>query len=609
MRGKRFAATTAGLLMMVALAATACGDDDPAGPQPATPATGLQATVEEISETEADVTVSWTPGDDLESQRVVLSASGSSPLEADVDASADEHTFEDVARGTTYSAQVYSIGADGDETGSPAITVDVPAADDPVVQVYEDILSNTTWTSDKVYVLSGPIFVGRDVGADGSDPDGVSATLTIEPGTTILGDVDPPQGARGSFLVVSRGSRLVADANANRSDPDVRPDPEDVIVFTSSASRGERARGDWGGLVINGRAPINSGDEAAGEGESGFYGGDDPEDDSGILRGVRIEFAGDDVTATDQLNGIAYQGVGAGTTVDYVQVHYNVDDGTEPFGGAVSQTHMVMTGIGDDSFDGTDGYRGFMQFAIAQQRADDADQGFEYSGSGDDPSASPKSTAVVANVTLVGAGVDLGTGEIAAEGDESDIGVLLREGANFRVFNTIAVGFGDSGFCVEGAVAAQNADNRLGGSTTPDDVLRFESSILWNNVDPDDAAENFADACGSGYDNQGFFEESGFDNMVADPGLPDEAFSIGSMTNPPNFVPAAMPDGYTPFDASTLNDDEGLVMPADGRTLQATDYAGAVAPGTAPEDAWYHGWTVWATDGSDSRPGLAEIGS
>lgn len=604
---KRFTALVG--VLAAGLIATSCEDDDPVGPEPVTAATNLQATVAEISDDEASVTITWTPGDNLASQRVTLVAGGATPVEQEVDAAAAEAVFDDVGRGVTYSAQVFSIGADGDEAASAALTVEVPSPDDPIVHVYDDVLANTTWTSDRVYVLHGPIFIGRDVGADGTNDDGIEATLTIEPGTTILGlpQSQLSQGVRGSYIVVSRGSRIIADANANRSDPDVRPSPEDVIVFTSAKDRGERARGDWGGLVINGRAPINSGEEAAGEGESGFYGGPDEDDSSGILRGVRVEFAGDDVTATDQLNGIAFQGVGAGTTVDYVQVLYNVDDGTEPFGGTVSQTHMVMTGIGDDSFDGTDGYKGFMQYAIAQQRSDDADQGFEYSGNGDDPAASPKSTAVVANVTLVGAGVELGSGEIHAEGDESDIGVLIREGGNWRVFNTIAVGFGASGFCVEGAVAGQNADNRAGGSTTPDDVLRFESSILWSNVDPADDTQNFADACGGGYDNQGFFEAAGFNNVIADPMLPDAAFSIGSADSPPDFIPTAMPDGYTAFDVSTLNDGPGLVMPGDGRTLEATDYAGAVEPGTAPEDAWYYGWTAWAKDGGDSRPGVDEI--
>ncbi len=379
------------------------------------------------------------------------------------------------------------------------------------------IASDRTLSADTTYLLDGPVFVGEDCGIDGSASGCNAVTLTIEPGTTLMGLSTPGDpDVRGSFLTVTRGSQIIADAHH----PDFggsgvceKPAESDVIVFTSDQPAGSRARGDWGGLVLNGQAPLNTGDEAQGEGDSGLYGGNDENDSSGVLRGVRVEFAGDDVTATDQLNGIAFQGVGAGTTVCYAQVAYNVDDGTEPFGGTVSQTHMVMTGIGDDSFDGTDGWQGFLQFGIAQQRADDADQGFEFSTEGDDPSATPPSSAVVANVTLVGAGVSLGTGEIAAEGGESDIGILFREGGNYRIFNTIAVGFGASGLDVEGAQTAQNADNRyFGESTAPEDILRLESSILWSNVSQGDGDDNFADASGDGYaqgENRAFFLSGG----------------------------------------------------------------------------------------------------
>ncbi len=297
--------------------------------------------------------------------------------------------------------------------------------------------------------------------------------------------------------------------------------------------------------------------------------------------------------------------MGSGTTVDYIQVHYNVDDGTEPFGGSVAQTHMVMTGIGDDSFDGTDGYQGFIQFGIVQQRGDEADQGFELSNNGDTEDATPHSTAVIANVTAIGARDAVVSGDIA--GAESDMGILHREGSYWRIFNTIVQGFGKAGFCVEGDQARANADARVGGSADVDRTLRTESTILWDNkaASDTDADANFADDCGGPYtqaENEAFFETAGFNNMVADPGFAASAFDAGSMSSPPDFTLSGMPADYTAFDVSTLNDAPGLVMPADGRELVATTYAGAIEPGTALEDAWYYGWTVWAADGSDSRP-------
>ncbi|MFW6200112.1 MAG: fibronectin type III domain-containing protein [Gemmatimonadota bacterium] len=584
----------------------ACDDDNGNGTGPTVPSapTGLDYSVGGDG---TSVTVTWTAGSGADSYEVVVDAPDEDPRTETVDGSESSATITGLTRGVTYTAQVTAINDAGEATSS-AINFTIPAEEPSFVRITGDIEEDMTFTSDKFWILDGPVFVGRDVGPDGTAADGKSVTLTIEPGTTILGDPQPPQGTRSSYLTVSRGSKIIADANANRTDESARPNPEDVIVMTSLNPPGQRARGDWGGLIVNGRGQLNTGVEASGEGDSGFYGGDD-DDSSGILRGVRVEFAGDNITTTDQLNGIAFQGTGSGTIVDYVQVHYNTDDGTEPFGGAVTQTHMVMSGIGDDSFDGTDGWRGFMQFGLAQQRNDDADNGFEFSTGGDNDQGTPKSMAVVANVTLVGAGQDLGTGEINI-GAESDHGILMREGTNFRLFNIIATGFGgggESGFCVEDSQSKANADTRLGGSDDPNETLRVENSVVWSNGDIGGGDHNFCDASGDGgytvAENKAFWEDAAFGNVIADPNLPDEAFSIGSQSSPPNFVPTAAPSGYTAFDASSLNGATGLVMPSGDNTatLQDAAYAGALEPGTALEDAWYYGWTVWTVDGSDSR--------
>jgi len=495
----------------------------------------------------------------------------------------------------------FGLSACSDDNGTEP-TLDTPNAPATFVEVTTDILGNTTWTKDKVWVLMQPIFVGVDCGADGQDPDCVPATLTIEPGTTVVGKTDLPQGVRGAYLVINRGSRIIADANAQRSDKNARPNPADVIVFTSDKPRGERDRGDWGGLVINGRASTNAGNEAEGEGDSGFYGGNDDNDSSGILRGVRIEFAGDRVTPTDELNGLAPQGVGAGTTIDYVQIHYNVDDGTEPFGGTVSMTHIVSTGIGDDTFDGTDGYRGFMQFIIGQQRGDDGDKGFEISNDGEKADRTPRSTAVLANATMIGGNELVQSGEIG--GAKGTHGVQFREASHYRLYNSILRDFGGAGFCVEHPATAANADNRLAGQTDPQTTLSVEGVILWNNGAADDSDMNFQDC--SGYTlarNKTFFMHAGFNNMLVDPMLRAGYNRIGSQTDPPDIIASAVPNGYTAVDVSAIPvDGTNLVAPTDGRALVKTDYPGAVAPGTALEDAWYYGWTVWSIDGSDSRP-------
>ena len=582
--------------LLVAFSVAACDDGEvfPTGPDIPSAPTGVAALANGTS-----VTVSFTPGASATSHRVVLTASGEADRVETTTSSSVE--FSGLTYSLTYAATVYAVNSAG-EAAAPAVTVTI---DDPVetfVEVSTDILSNVTWTADKVWVLTQPIFVGVDCGVDGSAASCVEATLTIEPGTTIVGKTDLPQGVRGAYLVINRGSKIVADATDG---VDRAPTEAETIVFTSDKAKGDRARGDWGGLIINGRAQTNAGAEAEGEGDSGLFGGNLDTDNSGILRGVRIEFAGDDVTPTDQLNGIALQGVGSGTTISYLQIHYNVDDGVEPFGGTVSIDHLVVTGIGDDSVDGTDGYRGFMQFIVGQQRGDAADNGMELSNDGEDADRSPKSTAVIANATMVGAG--FGSGEITLA-NNGDRGVQFREGSHYRVYNSIFTGFGDAGFCVENAGTVTAANNRFpGGQTDPKTTLSIEGSVVWNNAAAEGDDLNFEACSGlSQQENKDFFLNAAFNNLVADPLLRTGYDSFGSMMSPPDIIASDLPAGYTPFDLSSVAlDDDNLFAPTDGRTLVSTSYPGAVEPGTALNEAWFYGWTVWTEDGSDSRANQA----
>lgn len=580
-----------GVVSVASLSATACGDDDDPmqpDPVPGTPSVSITVAGQTL-------TVTWSAVSGATSYDVTLSAAGESDQTAN-GVTGTETVFSNLTPATTYLASVVARNSSGAGSAGTALAA-TELEPETVVQVTSDILTNTTWTSDKTYVLNQPTFIGVDCGTDGAKAGCTAATLTIEPGTTIVGKTDIPQGVRGAYLVVSRGSQLIADATGGQ---DRAPTAEEVIVFTSDKPRGQRASEDWGGLIVNGQAPTNSGDEATGEGDSGLYGGTDVNDSSGILRGVRIEYAGDDVTPADQLNGLALQGVGAGTTISYVQIHYNQDDGIEPFGGTVSVDHLVVSGIGDDSVDGTDGYRGFMQFIIGQQRGANADQGMELSNNGDLGTATPATTAVVANATMIGANANRVTGDIA--GAESDHALELREGSNYRVYNSIFTGFGDSGLCIRDAQTIVNANNRIAGQTTPATTLAVEGVIMWNNGGPGAETGNF-NPCGGGSTtalNQTFFNTAGFNNMLADPGFDASAFNAGTASSPPNFTVTAMPAGYTAFDLSSITADGTTLIPSvDGRTLVDTDYAGAIEPGAA---GWHEGWTIWSTDGSDSRP-------
>lgn len=279
-----------------------------------------------------------------------------------------------------------------------------------VCTVTGPILEDTTFTADKQWVLAGGVFVGDD-----TDPTAAPATLTIEPGTTVFGDT-----ATLSFLLITRGSRLVADGTEDAP-----------IVFTSAADVGSRVRGHWGGIVINGQAPVNgcAGDPCTLQGEAGTgtYGGSDVDDDSGVVRYVRIEFPGKLIDDENELNGIALQGVGRGTTIDFVQVHMGADDCIEFFGGTVDAKHLVCTGIGDDNLDWTFGWTGRLQYLVAQQAEDAGERGIEADNNEDNFSLTPVSDPVISHMTLIGNGT-------------AD-GVKLRRGTRATIHNAVIAGF------------------------------------------------------------------------------------------------------------------------------------------------------------------------
>jgi hypothetical protein len=292
------------------------------------------------------------------------------------------------------------------------------SCDNNICFVSGQILADTTWTADNEYLLQGGVEVG-----DGVDP----VVLTIEPGTTIYGE-----NSSGGMLVVHRNSKLMAEGTADAP-----------IVFTSSLEDGSRARGDWGGIILNGNAPLNVCDgvadapdpcEANGEGGTGTFGGNDPADNSGVLTYVRVEFAGSLISPENELNGIAFQGVGSGTTLDYIQVHRNDDDGVEFYGGTADISHLVVSGVGDDGLDWTDGWQGSAQYVVIHTYGD-GDQGIEADNNGENNDAEPRSNPSISNVTIVG---------IPNEGEgKPDLGILVREGTAGSFESVLVQGFMD----------------------------------------------------------------------------------------------------------------------------------------------------------------------
>jgi hypothetical protein len=277
-----------------------------------------------------------------------------------------------------------------------------------------------------------------------------NAALTIEAGTRIVGN-----GSTIGTLVISQSGQIFANGRADAP-----------IVFTSDQPAGSRGRANWGGLIINGDAPINvPGGTAFGEGDTGVYGGSNPDDSSGVLRYVRVEYAGIEFSPDNELNGIAFQGVGRGTVAEFLQVHFNKDDGIEMFGGTVDVKYAIVTGIGDDSFDWTEGWQGRGQFWIAQQHGDDADQGFEADNSAENNDLLPRSNPTIYNFTLIG-------DPDFDQGAESDEGMLIREGTAATLKNGVILGFKEVGFNIDGDSTFSVAEQ--GG-------LVMENLVFFNN--------------------------------------------------------------------------------------------------------------------------------
>ncbi len=319
---------------------------------------------------------------------------------------------EDWTQGWTVSGSVNFV--EQPSFGCPEGTLDnaETLGGSTVCELEGTITSALTLTSSNVYKLVGKVTVGDEAN---------STTLKIQAGATVFGGTD------FDFLVISQGSRI--EAKGTRSAP---------VTFTAQADLEgtadiENDRGLWGGLVINGYAPINDCPEGAaggtaactkeGEANSGTFGGDDPTDSSGILNYVVVKYAGSNVDPENQLNGIAFQGVGSGTEVNYVQVHNNLDDGVEFFGGTVSAKYLVLTGNADDSLDWTDGWQGDIQYLVIDQAIDSGDNGIEADNREGDENAQPRSLPRIANMTITG--------------NPDERGIRLRRGTGLKLYNSV----------------------------------------------------------------------------------------------------------------------------------------------------------------------------
>ncbi|MFD1256178.1 hypothetical protein ACFQ3S_05175 [Mucilaginibacter terrae] len=318
------------------------------------------------------------------------------------------------------SVSIYLTGCSSDSTDDGVINPPVVVPSSNTVEVSGDITTNTTWTADKIYLLKGNVYVTNNV------------TLTIEAGTLIKGD-KPTKAA----LVITRGAKISAIGTADKP-----------IVFTSNQPAGGRAQGDWGGVVLLGKAPNNAGPSITIEGisdasDKAKYGGTDGADNSGTLKYVRIEYAGIPLGPDNELNGLTMGSVGSGTTIDYVSVYRSGDDAYEWFGGSVNAKHLVAIATFDDDFDTDFGYSGKVQFAIAQRLASTADvsgsNGFESDNNGAGGDVAPQTSALFSNVTI------LGPREVASSAPAINANyqhaAQVRRNSALSIANSVLVGY------------------------------------------------------------------------------------------------------------------------------------------------------------------------
>jgi hypothetical protein len=302
------------------------------------------------------------------------------------------------------------------ELGGDLTPINVPST----TTLVGSINTTTTLTSDKVWTLKGYVYV-----TDG-------AKLIIQPGTTIVSDLSE-KGA----LCIERGAQIIAEGTSTKP-----------IVFTSGRPAGERTPGDWGGIVILGRAKTNRTSEPTIEGGIGRpYGGNNDLDNSGVLKYVRIEYAGIAAMPNSEINALTLGGVGSGTIIDNVQTIYANDDAFEFFGGTVNAKNLYAFATADDDFDFDFGYTGTITNGVAKRDPQfvdngDAGNGIECDNDGTGSPATPYTHPKLFNMILVGP-------NNAASLSNHNLGLRFRRATQFTMKNSIIWGWMKGGLSLE----------------------------------------------------------------------------------------------------------------------------------------------------------------
>jgi hypothetical protein len=316
------------------------------------------------------------------------------------------------------------------------------------VSVSGNISSNTTWTKNNTYLLNGLVYIDSLV------------NLTIEPGTVIRGS------SGNASLIVSRGAKLIAQGT-----------PCNPIVFTSNQPVSSRTRGDWGGIIVLGKARNNqpggtASIEGLTQGIQNTHGGTDDADNSGILEYIRIEYAGFAFTTNNEINSLTMGSVGSGTIINHIQVSFGNDDSFEWFGGSVNCTHLVAYRGLDDDFDTDFGYSGKIQFGLGIKDPTVADnpsvstsEGFESDNDASGSTNTPQTSATFSNMTMIGAFRGNASATVAPGFRR---GARLRRNTGLKIFNSIFMDYA-TGVFIDATAAVANMNSG---------VIKFRNNIV-----------------------------------------------------------------------------------------------------------------------------------
>jgi len=470
-----------------------------------------------------------------------------------------------------YRYRIQAIRPTGPSQFTAEIAVTTRPAGSVAGVINANVTASRTLFADTVYTLSGFIQV-----ADG-------ATLTIQPGTRILGDF----ATTGSSLFITRGAKI--DAQGTAANP---------IVFTSSRPVGQRQPGDWGGIIIVGRGIVNKTGtitiEGTGNGVNNpaqiYSGGADNADNSGIMRYVRVEFAGFATATNQELNSFTFAAVGSGTRLEYLQTLAGLDDSYEWFGGAVDGKYLVSYEAGDDHFDISEGYVGRLQFLIAMQTRIIPPRAAAGSPSGDPQAiendgcdgagctggqnAAPLTVPVVANFTLYGTGTTNGI-TLPASGGR---GMMLRRGTG--------------GFYVNGIVARfPSAAISFRDTTTflrlTEGVFSLQNILLAENG-------NVFDPQVVGSSTRQYTVDTTTNNIRTTAGTASALFTSVAATLPVNGATFDWaPPAGSPAATGGLATFTGALQSRAGAFVTGTAFRGAADP-AGPK--WWAGWTTYAVN-------------